>query len=252
MRASFERGDPSAPRGHALLYFREIGDRERIRASYVVITPIEMDFAKYVPPMFAGQLAGMLPSGPAALPLPPIPESVASLAWLERLADARHDDLLDGGTIDPANPQQMMLTAAELAGEYAALWTERAAHLAEQPPTIAEEPGPAALPDVEDIFINVMTDGEKVERLAKLAGTLRYAVELHDAGLEAETANQMQRVGRHLPASYRFERLLAVGRGRGAASGRLLQLYVERSYKLATEDYAELERLDRQISELEA
>ena len=86
MRATFERGDPSAPRGHALVYFRDSHDPDRIRASYLVIAPIEMDLAKYVPPMFAGQLSGMMPSGPTALPLPPVPEEIESLAWLERLA----------------------------------------------------------------------------------------------------------------------------------------------------------------------
>src|SRR5215210_7925890 len=121
MRATFERGDPSAPRGHALVYFRYSHDPDRIRASYLVIAPIEMDLAKYVPPMFAGQLAGLVPSGPTALPLPPIPETVESLHWLERLAEARDDDLLDGGQIDPSNPQHMMVTTTELAAEYAAL-----------------------------------------------------------------------------------------------------------------------------------
>src|SRR5215212_10134374 len=168
MRATFRRGDASAPRGHALVFFRDTLDADLIRASYVVVAPIEMDFAKYVPPMFAAQLSGMMPSGPAAIPLPPIPEQVEGLAWVERMADARDDDLLDGGALDASDPQQMMMLASAIAGEYAALWTERAARLAREAPSLAEDE-PPALPDVEDILLSVMSDAERVSRLAKLA-----------------------------------------------------------------------------------
>jgi hypothetical protein len=248
MRASFERGDPAAPRGHALVFFRETLEPARVRASYLVIAPIEMDLAKYVPPMFAAQLSGLVPTGPTALPLPPVPEPVESLAWLRRLAEARDDDLLDGGSIDPANPQQMMMATSELAGEYASLWSERAARLVEETPATRAEP--AALPDVEELLLSVMSDQEKVSRLAKLAGTLRYAVEVADERLAAETVAEMERVGRQLPASYRLDDLLAAARRPDASGSRLLELYVERCYKLAAESYDELERLDRAIAEL--
>src|SRR5438105_15899271 len=170
MSATFQRGDPAAPRGHALVFFRDTSDPEQVRASYLVIAPIEMDFAKYVPPMFAAQLSALAPSGPTALPLPPVPEPVQSLAWLERLAEARDDDLLDGGSVDPALPQQMMLRTTELAAEYAAMWTERASRLAAEPRPV-DEPTAASLPDVDELLFSVMSDQEKVGRLAKLAGT---------------------------------------------------------------------------------
>ena len=248
MRATFERGDPSAPRGHALVFFRETLDPDRVRASYLVFAPIEMDLAKYVPPMFAAQISGMMPSGPTALPLPPVPEPVDSLEWLERLAEARHDDLLDGGSIDPTNPQQMMVVTTELAAEYAALWTEHASRLTEAPAPL--EAGPASLPDVDELLISVMSDSEKVGRLAKLAGTLRYAVEVGDERLANDTVADMERVGRQLPASYQLDRLLAAARDPDTSGGRLLELYVERCYKLAAESYTDLERLDREIAEL--
>jgi hypothetical protein len=247
MRATFERGDPSTPRGHALVFFRESHDPDRVRASYFVIAPIEMDLAKYIPPMFAAQLSGMVPSGPTALPLPPIPEPVQSLSWLERLAEARDDDLLDGGRMDPANPQQMMITTTELASEYAALWVGRASRLAEEPAPIEAQ---AQLPDVDELLLSVMSDPEKVGRLAKLAGTLGYAVEVQDHALADETLAEMERVGRQLPPSYRTAELIAAAHHRDPSGAHLLQLYVERCYKLAAEDYHELERLDREIAEL--
>jgi hypothetical protein len=249
MRASFRYGDPSAPRGHALVFFREAADPESIRASYVVIAPIEMDLAKYVPPMFANQISGLAPSGPTALPLPPVPEPVESLDWLDRLAQIRKDDLLDGGQVDATSPQQMMMATTELAAEYAALWADHAASLTETT-AAAEESQPAALPDVDDLLVSVMNNNEKVGRLAKLAGTLRYAVEGGDSELAAETVAQMERVGRHLPESYSTADLLAAARRPDEAGGRLLQLYLERCFKLAAENYGELERLDREIAAL--
>ena len=55
MDLTFERGDPSRPCGHALLYFTT-GSPERVLATYLVIPPIALNLAKYMPPMFAANL----------------------------------------------------------------------------------------------------------------------------------------------------------------------------------------------------
>jgi hypothetical protein len=246
MQLVFERGDSTTPRGHALVYFRESSESSHLRASYLVVAPIEMDFAKYVPPMFAAQFSGLMPSGPTAMPLPPIPEPVASLTWLTRLAEARDDDLIDGGQVDANAPQSMLMVTSELAGRYAALWADYAARLDRSEPD-ADVGEPAALPDVDALLMSVLSDTERVARLAKLAGTLRYALEVADNELRDETVAGMERIGSHLPTSYRFNALLAAGRKPDPASGQLLQLYVERAYKLAAEEYHEVERLDREI-----
>lgn len=247
MTVSFERGDPSRPRGHALVYFRESLDPSRIRASYLVVAPIEMDLAKYVPPMFAAQLSALVPSGPTAMPLPPVPEPVESLDWLLRLAAARDDDVIDGGVLDPSSPQQMIMRTSELASEYAALWAEYAARLPDEPSS-AEE-APAALPDVDDLLLSILSDGEKISRIARLAGTLRYAVEAGDTVLAQDAERDILRIGRHLAPAYRLDDVLAAARRRSPEGRRLLELYLDRCYKLAAEDYAALERLDREIAE---
>src|SRR5919201_4083340 len=118
---SFRAGNPERPRGHALLFFRDADDPDTIWATYLVVAPIQMDLGKYVPAAFAPQLAGQLNmSGPAAYPLPPMPEKVESgLAWLERLAAIRGDDLLDGGTLRVAEPWQALHPVTEVASQYA-------------------------------------------------------------------------------------------------------------------------------------
>ena len=55
MNLQFRRGAADRPRGHALAYF-EAPDG-RLYATYLVIPPIQIDLAKYMPPMFAGQIS---------------------------------------------------------------------------------------------------------------------------------------------------------------------------------------------------
>src|SRR2546423_3056870 len=104
---TFRVGDPDRPRGHALLFFRDGDDPDTVWATYLVVAPIQMDLGKYIPAAFATQLAGQLPqqSGPAAYPLPPVPEKVdGGLAWLERAAGLRGDDLPDAGWLRLSAP----------------------------------------------------------------------------------------------------------------------------------------------------
>src|SRR5205823_9329072 len=97
---TFRAGDPDRPRGHALVFFRDSESPDDIWATYLIVAPIKMDLGKYIPAAFASQLSGQLAAaGPSAYPLPPVPERYESgLDALERLAELRNDDLIDGGT----------------------------------------------------------------------------------------------------------------------------------------------------------
>src|SRR4051794_40917989 len=182
MQLAFERGDPKQPRGHAVVYFRANNDPNTILASYVVVPPISMDFSKFIPPMFAAQLPGILPSGPQVFPLPPIPEKVESLAWLQALADSRDDDLIDAGGVDPMDFQRLLSVMTDLAGEYGQLYERRSAPTASTPKAEPDlTPGESV--DVDELFMSLMSDNEKVGRLAKMTGTVRYAVDGNDTAL---------------------------------------------------------------------
>jgi hypothetical protein len=250
---AFRVGDPDRPRGHALLFFRDADDPDTIWATYLIVAPIQMDLGKYVPAAFAPQLAGQLNmSGPAAYPLPPMPEKVENgLAWLERLASIRNDDLLDGGTLRVAEPWQALHPVSDIGTQYAESCAAFFESSAAREPIEAAEPAPAALgTDVEDLLLQVMPDREKVGRLARLTGTLRYAVEGGDQRQVEETVGEMGRVARHLGDKYRLGELIQAARSTEPRAGQLAQLYVERCYKLAEEDYAALADLDRRIDEL--
>ncbi|MCC6178526.1 MAG: hypothetical protein IT305_24750 [Chloroflexi bacterium] len=248
MQLTFERGDPKRPRGHAVVYFRVQADPSTILASYVVVPPISMDFSKFIPPMFAAQLPGILPSGPQVFPLPPIPEHVESLAWVQALAESRDDDVLDGGMADPLDLQRMLAAMTEIASEYGRLYDERVP-LPASPSTESE---PAALPnvDVDDLLIGLMSDSEKVGRLARMTGTVRYAAEGGDQALLSDTIAEMERVGRHLAERYRVQDLIQAARDPSEKSGRLAELLLQRCYRLAAEEYDALKNLDDQIAAL--
>ena len=248
MQLTFERGDPTRPRGHALVYFRASDDPSQVLASYVVVPPITMDFSRYIPPMFAAQFGGVIPTGPSAFPLPPFPERVESLAWIEETAAARGDDLIDGGTVDVSDMQRLLMLMTDVAGEYARLYETRAPGQPEPDP----DREPAALPsvDVDELLLSVMTDAEKVGKLARLTGSVRYAVEGGDGGLLDETVVEMERVGRQLGERYRVTELIEAARDPGQRGGRLAELLLQRCFKLAAEEYDALAALDREIDAL--
>ena len=100
----FERGSRETPKGHALVYFRQRYNQDEIMATYIITLPIKVDVSKYIPPMFAAQIQGMNSQELSGFAFPPFPEKVDSLAEIQRLADARDDDLIDGGTGDANNP----------------------------------------------------------------------------------------------------------------------------------------------------
>ena len=227
-----------------MVYFSATADPGTILASYVVVPPISMDFSKFIPPMFAAQLPGILPSGPQVFPLPPIPEKVESLDWVEALAESRDDDLIDGGPIDPSDFQRLLAVMTEIAGEYGQLY-ERRTPLEQKAPAPGASDAPSV--DVDELFMSLMSDTEKVGRLAKMTGTVRYAVEGNDEALLLETVQEMERIGRHLANRYRVAELIAAARDPNPHSGRLAELLLQRCYKLAAEEYDALKSLDAEI-----
>jgi hypothetical protein len=244
MQLTFERGSAERPRGHALVYFQSSGDPDAVLATYVVVPPISMDLAKYVPPMFASQMSGLIPSGPSVFPLPPLPERVESLAQIRRFAAARDDDVIGGGSIDSDDMQRLLVSVTEIAGEYGRLYAAYMARLPVEEPETQE-----ALPsvDVDELFLSVMSDMEKVGRIAKLTGTVRYAVEGSDGALLSETVVEIERIGRHLGDQYRVADLVGAAQQPTADAGRLTELLLKRCYKLAAEEYADVQAIEAEI-----
>jgi hypothetical protein len=248
---TFRAGDPERPRGHALLFFRDADDPDIAWATYLVVAPIQMDLGKYIPAAFAAQLAGQLTqAGSSAYPLPPVPEKIeGGLAWLEHQAQLRGDDLIDGGTMRMTDPLYALQPISDVGTQYAQACARFFASATAVEPEPALESSASSV-DVDELLLQVMPDRDKVGRLARLAGTLRYATEGGDRRLVDETVADMQRVARHLGEKFRSAELIEAARSTDAQAAQLAQLYIERCYRLLDEDYASLAELDSKIDAL--
>ncbi len=81
MEFQFERGTPLRPRGHALVYFQDVAS-DRLLATYVVVLPVPMDIAKYLPPFLAPYMGQATPRELAAFALTPCgPTPKRGLPW---------------------------------------------------------------------------------------------------------------------------------------------------------------------------
>jgi hypothetical protein len=240
----FRRGAPDRPRGHALAYF-EASDG-RIYATYLVIPPIQIDLAKYMPPMFAGQIPAQAAAELSAIPLPPIPEEVAGgLSAIDQLAELREDDVVAAGAVDPSALDRLLMVAAEAGQAYAALYKSWQASALVEPPA-REEPSY----DVDEVLLSLESEHDRIGRLARLVGQLRYALDGGDRRMADEALAEMDRVGRTLPEKYRVAELVAAADRPGQDGARLARLLLERSYKLCQEEYAEVARIEAEIKRL--
>lgn len=236
-----------------MVFFRDGEAPDDIWATYIVVTPIKMDLGKYIPAAFATQLAGQLStSAPSAYPLPPVPERFdAGLAQLERLAELRGDDMIDGGTLRMSDPLYALQPVTDIGAQYAERCTTfMASEPSPEPDAARAAEGGGNNVDVDDLLLQVMPDREKIGRLARLSGTLRYAIEGGDARHADETVGDMERVARHLADKYRPGELIAAARSPEPRAAQLAELLLERCYRLVDEDYAALADIDRRIDAL--
>ena len=239
----FERGSKDTPKGHALVYFRQRYNQDQIMATYIITLPIKVDVSKYIPPMFAAQIQGMNAQELAGFAFPPFPEKVDSLAEIQRLAEARDDDLIDGGTGDADNPLDMVQVVNDLQQEYTRLWQQ--SQEASQPPALSGEPS------VNELLYELMGETARLSELSKLVGKLRFAIEGSDSRLTKETEEEILALAKYLPENYRVSRILEVGGMASEKGSALAQLYLERCYKLYEEDYRRIQEVEEEIRRIE-
>lgn len=251
MQLRFDLGDAQSPRGHAIVYANASGGAGHVMATYCVVLPITFALGKYLPPMFAAQMPmeGLREaSAMSVVPIPPMLEDVSGVAEMRALAERRGDDLCDMGAIFLNDDSQRMMFAAEAAQAYGQLY----AAYSESWPTLAPQTaadGPSEELEVEDVLAEVLSDRDRLGELAKGVGQLRYALEGHDKFLLKQTERSMQRMAAALPEKYRADLLIEAAKRDDATGARLVQLYLERAYKLLDEDYAAIPPLEQQIRE---
>lgn len=245
MDLTFERGDAARPAGHAVLYFTT-GAPERVLATYLVVLPIALNIAKYMPPMFAASLSASNTEAAKPMPLPPVPEEVPGRAYLQRMAELRGDDLVYGGTVFDDDPQRLLLETSYAAETYGQKYESYAG-------TALTLPAEDAAPEIStaSMVYSVMSESQRLGELTKLTGALREATERGDTRGAAENTQEMRALLETLPAKYRGAHLLAAARESGSRGRGLCELLLERAYALQHEEYLDVGRIDRAIEALE-
>lgn len=260
MTLHFLRGNPQAPKGHAIFIARSAGDSRTVYCTYCIVPPIPMSLAKYLPPLFAAQIppeelrdAANVPG----MPIPPMLEDGFSLDYLEMLAERRDDDLCDLGTISARDEGSRLQMAALSSGEYGQLYANYMSSVSQLspsatiPPETLQEATPLDDLDAEELLLQTMPDRQKLAELGKLVGTARYAIGGHDKSLLRETQQQMQRIVKNLAEKYRGQELITAAFDSQERGARLAELYLSRAYKLLDEEYADIPGIERAIRDLQ-
>ena len=242
---TFDRGDPNQPKGHALLYFHDAADQQKILATYVVVLPISMDMAKYIPPMLAAQMAHITAQEFSVFAVPPVPEEVKDYNQLRHLGEIRGEDIIDGGSLPTEDVTTTIQQVNEAIQGYAQMYSS---YIAQSPAASPQESGVG----VDEVLFGLMSERDRLGELSKLVSKLRYASERDDQALMQDTEAEVLTLAKHLPEGYRIGDLLAAAKDTSERGTQLAHLYLDRCYKLCDEDYAALKELDEAIARLQS
>ena len=248
----YERGDPAQPVGHAFLYFGHRGDQQVV-ATYIVIPPIAMDLAKYMPPMFSSMFGSSPALVPQAnfLPIPPVPEPV-ELPQILGMAELRGDDILVAGPPAPGTEPTALLTeVVEIAEAYASSYQASIRSGRPESEIEAETALEGDSPHVRAMMYATVSERDRLESLARELGTIRYGLEVGDTQIVSTSLAEMRVIAASLPGKFKANELVEVAARADAASVRLTQLYLERGYRLCREAYEELPPIEAEIALLQ-
>ena len=204
MDLTFDKGDSQAPKGHAVIYFRVNTEPDKVYATYVITLPIKADLGKYVPPFLSAHLGNLPLNDLSAFAMPPVPEPVDSYEELERLCDRRGPMTWSlPPACSPSTLPRMMESITEAVSAYSELCNER---FGQEAPSTGEleQPGdPVSEEDrafaVNEVLFSLMSESDKLAELAKLLGSLRFAVE----GGDSSTVTRSRKRSIRWPATYR-------------------------------------------------
>ncbi len=257
MNLAFDKGDPTRPKGHALVYFRVTTEPDKVYATYVVTLPVKADLTKYVPPFLASHLGTAPLSDFSSFAMPPVPEPVDSYQELERLSQLRDDDLVYGDSMFSFDLPRMMEVVTEAVQEYTRLCGEYFDIPApiEATPLVSSE-APVVEEDssyqVNEVLFSFMSENDKLTELSRRLGKLRFAQEGQDSTMVDEATAEIQSLARYLPDEFQMASLLAAAQDASQQGARLAQLYLDRCFRLSAGDSGSARELDQEIRSLES
>ena len=248
MDFSFVRGVASTPKGHALAYFTANDNSGQLFATYIVVLPIAMDVGKYLPPMLAAQMGQITANDFSAFAVPPVPEAIENMAYLENLAERRDEDLLDCGSVDISRVTDLMQKVNELTKSYADSYAGSLEYIT------APIPDSSSLSSgygVEEVLYHLLSERDKLAELSKIVTKMRFAAEREDPNTVEEMTRTASVLMKYLPESYGVIELLETAKNPSRKAADLCRLYLERNYMLIDQNFTSIKEVDQAISELE-
>ncbi|MDA1279792.1 MAG: hypothetical protein O3B95_07070 [Chloroflexi bacterium] len=255
MTLEYHLGDPANPKGHALIYFRDGRDPERVGASYVVMLPVTVDISKYVPPFLAGQVEQLGSGEMSSFAFPPAPESVPSEPWLRKTAANRGDDLLFGGVANLDDITSLMAVVADISSEYSAQYESSpnvvAGSAAQQLEDSARSGEGESDTDVSDVMYGLMSEPDLLAELTTLMGRLQYESSGKDVAGVRESEAKIRAIARHIPENRKIDLLVEAALDSRPQSAKRTQLYLERAFAMYREDYTRVHVIEKEIGGLD-
>ena len=232
----FEFGDEAAPVGHALLYFTAASGE--VYATYVQTFPIPMNFAQYLPQVFASMVPADQIDAQTATAMPPVAQVVeGGVEWLRAVAERRRDDLVNAGVMYSTDAVNIMGVTQEAVASYSELYRGGDDMAAPAPNDACRSTADADL-----------TEGERLAEVTKLVGLVRDSLGEPEG---EEVQAELRVLAATLPAKYHADDLVASASTPGDVGQELASLQLQRAYKLLNEDYLDVADIERRIRELQ-
>jgi hypothetical protein len=149
-----------------------------------------------------------------------------------------------GGEARTVDVTSLITRVAEIGTAYAQAYQDAVARVSVED---AEEPSGV---QVDALLYSLLSEGERLQELARRIGTLRYAVEGGNTSLADETRAEMTAISAYLPDEYRASELIEAAARLGPVGARLAQLYIERAYHVASDEYDAVAKIDDEIASL--
>lgn len=261
MTLEYHLGDSANPKGHALIYFQDGSNPDRVGASYVVILPVSVDISKYVPPFLAGQVEQLGTGEMSSFAFPPAPELVPSEVWLRETAAKRGDDLLFGGVAQLDDVTSLMEVVAGISAEYATQYDNMigVGDGSDSRPVESGSEGSGdslgegvTVADVNDVMYSMMAEPDLLTELTTLMGRFQYESSGGDTAGARESEAKIRAIGKHVPENRRIDLLIEAATDGKVESAKRAQLYLERAYAMYREDYTRVHVIEQEIQTLAA
>jgi hypothetical protein len=259
MTLEYHIGDSTSPKGHALIYFRDGSNPDRVGASYIVILPVSVDISKYVPPFLAGQVEQIGSGEMSSFAFPPAPEPVPSEAWLRETAENRGDDLLFGGVAKLDDVTSLMEIVAGISSEYASQYDSQSSikdqiesqqvGSSKKSDKSSGEKGPETS-DVNDVMYSMMAEPDLLTELTTLMGRFQYESSGGDTVGAGESEAKIRSIAKHVPENRRIDLLIEAAIDKSDDSAKRAQLYLERAFAMYREDYTRVHVIEQEIQAL--